>query len=54
MGSKSKNYFPKIEGEIQCIRSPFKEDYLKKKLKISSKEDSLIELSRGQTLKSFF
>lgn len=49
-----RNYFPKIEGEIQWIRNPFEEDYLKKLKISSSEEDSLIELSCDQTLKSFF
>lgn len=49
-----RNYFPKTEEEIQWIRNPFEEDYLKKLKISSSEENSLIELSCDQTLKSSF
>ncbi|KAL4154123.1 hypothetical protein QTP88_001956 [Uroleucon formosanum] len=38
LASNLRNYFPKIEEEIQWIRNPFEEDYLKK-LKISASEE---------------
>ncbi len=49
-----RNYFPQIEGEIQWIRNPFDEDYLKKVNMAPTEEDSLIELSCDQDLKSSF
>lgn len=49
-----RKYFPKMEDEILWIRNPFEEDYLKTLKMSSSEEESLIELSCDQTLKSFF
>ncbi|XP_054713545.1 zinc finger BED domain-containing protein 5-like [Uloborus diversus] len=54
MASRFRHFFPKIEDEIQWIRNPFEENYLSKLKLSSSEEDSLIELSCHQSLKSLF
>ncbi|GBM30049.1 SCAN domain-containing protein 3 [Araneus ventricosus] len=48
-----KCYFPKVQAENHWIRNPFEEDYIKKVKLSSNEEDSLIELLRDHTLKSF-